>query len=179
MDSSRRKDLAMHSLIAELARVIMEPASQKRLFGKPYLTCWRYLGCYEQAFESGVVLGHAFSARLPTLVQLFCDPGRERELSGALREAAKQHFTETGEPESFFDMAIWFEKSRAEDVWRKAGTAEADIERLIDRYKLSPGDAFPRLQMALSTGIGFGATYPNRTEEMWREAYELPRAFIF
>jgi len=165
----------MCSLIAELARVIMEPASKRKLLGKPYLTCWRYLGCYEQAFESGAVLGHAFSARLPTLVQLFCEIGREQELSGALREAAKNHLTQTGEPKSFIDMAMWFEKTRAEDVWRKAGATESDIEHLVDTYELPLSDAFPRLQFALSTGIGFGATYPERTAEMWRRAYEIPK----
>lgn len=164
----------MHSLIAELARAIMAPASQKRLLGKPYLTCWRYLGCYEQAFESGAVLGYAFSDKLSNLVQLFCDPGRREELTVALMESAKELFAETAAPESFLDLAMWSEKSRMENLWRKAGATEADIERQISSYELSPSEAFPQLQIALTAGIGFGGTFPNRTEKMWREAYELP-----
>lgn len=164
----------MHSVIAELVRVIIEPASQKKPLGDRYITCWRYLGCYELAFESGAVLGYAFSDRLATLAQLFCDPGREQELAGWMKHAAVQRFTEQGEPKNFLDMAMWHEKSRAEEVWRKSGETEAEIERSIESYTLPLNDAFGRLQGAVTIGIGFGSTYPSLTERMWQDAYEKP-----
>jgi hypothetical protein len=164
----------MHSVIAELVRVIMKPATQKKLFGKPYITTARFLGCYEQAFESGAVLGYAFRGRLSTFAQLFSDPGREHELASWMEATARQHFTDLGKPENFFDLAMWYEKSRAEDVWRKAGVAQADIDQLIDGFKVPLGDAFERLQVSMTMGIGFGSACPEQTEIMWREAYEKP-----
>lgn len=146
----------------------------EKLFGERYITCARYLGCYEQAFESGAVLGHAFSGRLATFALLFCDPGREQELADWMRQAAQEHFIGRGEPKNFFDLAMCYEQSRSEDVWRNAGTPEGEIERLIISFKVPIKDAFGRLQVAMTTGIGFGNLYPVQTEEMWKSAYETP-----
>jgi hypothetical protein len=162
----------MPSLIAELIRGIMQPAVEKKFFGEPFITCARYLGCYEQAYESGAVLGHAFSDRLPVLVRLLTERGHENTQADIMLQTAQKHLVSVGEAKSFFDLAMCFEKARTEDLWRKATVSESDIAQLIKSSRLRLEVVSARLQAAVTDGIGFGAMYPKLTEELWRAAYE-------
>ncbi len=162
----------MPSLIAELVSGIMKPATEKKFFGDPFITCARYLGCYEQAYESGAVLGHAFSDRLPVLVRLLTERGHEVAQADLLKQAAQKHLVSVGEPKSLFNLAMCFEKARTEDLWRQATVSESDIEQLIKSSRLRLEVVFAKLQGAVTDGIGFGGMYPKLTEELWRTAYE-------
>ena len=111
----------MRSLIDEIAHSIIAPAAKRRFFSAPYLPFRRYLGCYEEAFEIGVVLGYAFRDRLTTFAKLFSEPGRELELITFMQELAQQRLAEVGEAKTFFQLAMFAEEARIRADWQESG----------------------------------------------------------
>ena len=164
----------MRSLIDEVARSIVAPAAKKRLFIPPHLPFVSYLGCYEVAFETGVVLGYSFRDRLATFAELFSQPGREQELVTFLQELAAQHLTEVGEPKGFIDLALRHEESRIKAKWRESGINEAQIDYLTKHHRMPLEQALKNAGVAVSTGIGLGSAFPEMTERLWKVVYESP-----
>jgi hypothetical protein len=162
----------LRSLIDEVAHAIITPAAKKRLFSAPYLPFQRYLGCYQEAFETGVVLGYAFRDRLATFAKLFSEPGREQELVTFMQELAGQYLAQIGEPKDFFDLAMWYEESRIKTRWNASGITEAQIEYLAKHQKMTLEQVFKNLHVAVSTGIGLGSAFPELTEQLWKVVYE-------
>jgi len=164
----------VHSLIDEVAGSIMSGALKKRIFSAPYIPFQRYLGCYQEAFEAGVVLGYAFRDRLTTLAKLFSQPGREEELVRAMQELAQRKLTGIGKAENFLELAMFAEEHRVEANWLGSGIDEAQIEFLKKHLKMLPQQAFKNLHGAVSVGIGFGSAFAELTERLWKAVYERP-----
>ena len=164
----------MRSLIDEIAHSVIAPPAKKRLFSGPYLPFQRYLGCYQIAFETGVVLGYAFRSRLTTLAKLFSQPSREQELVTFMQGLAGQHLAKAGEPKDFLQLAMWYEDSRIKGNWHEEGINEVQMEYLTKHQKVPLEQAFKNLHVAVSTGIGFGSAFPGLTEKLWKVAYERP-----
>jgi hypothetical protein len=153
------------SLVDGIVYSIMNPAAMKRFFGSSYLTFQRYLGCYQIAFETGIVLGYAFRERLATFAKLFSQPGREENVIAFLQEIAQRALREAEEPKSFLDLGMFAEKSRIE-------TKDLNVtEAKINRQKLSLDSSFKLLQSAVTLGIGFGSAFPEMTEQLWHHQY--------
>lgn len=165
----------MDTLISVLARTIVEHFAQTTPFRERHLTYRKYMGCYETAFESGVVLGYAFSDRLPLLVSLFCEPGLEQGMIEAMRAEAGVLLIRAGDPKSFLNIAMRFEEDRAESVWRVGGARDADIEALPSRYTVLLAQAYEAIELPIKNGIALGSTYPDAAAAMWAEAYEQPK----
>jgi len=165
------------SLVDELARTILTPALKKRLFSEPYIPFQRYLGCYEIAFETGVVLGHMFRDRMPSFARLFSTPGREEELIGVMQELARDKLTKAQDADSFIGLAMFSEENRIKATWQQSGATEKQIEYMAKTLKMKSEQAYKNLWTALSTGIGFGSAFPELTERLWASAYEqeIPR----
>jgi hypothetical protein len=165
------------SLVDEFARTILTPALKKRLFSEPYISFRRYLGCYQMAFETGVVLGHMFRDRMPSFARLFSMPGREEEVIGAIQELARGKLTEAQDADSFIGLAMYAEENRIKAGWQRSGATEAQIEYTVKTLKMKPEQAYKNLCGAVSTGIGFGGVFPELKERLWRDAYEqeIPR----
>lgn len=162
------------SLVDELARTILTPALKKRLFSEPYVPFRRYLGCYQIAFETGVVLGHMFRDRMPSFARLFSMPRREEELIGAIQELARDKLAEAQDTGSFIGLAMYAEENRIKAGWQESGATEAVIEYNVKTLKMKPEQAYKNLWTALSTGIGFGSAFPELAEKLWAGAYEQP-----
>lgn len=160
------------SLVDELARTILTPALKKRLFSEPYIPFRRYLGCYQMAFETGVVLGHKFRDAMPNFARLFSTPGREEELIGAIKELARDKLREAQDADSFIGLAMYAEENRIKAGWQQSGATEAQIEYTVKTLKMKPEQAYKNLWGAVSSGIGFGSAFPELTERLWKAAYE-------
>lgn len=165
------------SLVDELARTILTPALKKRLFSEPYIPFRRYLGCFQMAFETGVVLGHMFRDRMPTFARLFSMPGHEEELIDAIQELARDKLTEAQDADSFIGLAMYAEENRIKAGWQQSGATEAQIEYTVKTLKMKPEQAYKNLWGAVSTSIGFGSAFLELTEKLWKDAYEqeIPR----
>src|ERR1039457_2010356 len=92
---------ARPSLIDEVTDSVVAPAVKKRFLSAPYVPIRRYLGCYQVAFENGVVLGYAFGDRLTTFARLFSQPGREQELTTFMQGLAETMLAKCREAETF------------------------------------------------------------------------------
>jgi|SRR5271165_297986 len=165
------------SFIGELALTILRPALKKRLFSGPYVPFQRYLGCYQIAFETGVVLGHMFRDRMPSFARLFSMSGREEEVIGFVQQSARDELAKARDTDSFFDLAMFAEENRIKAIYRQSGLIEGQIECSVRMLKMKPGQALNNLQGALSIGIGLGSAFPELAEKLWAAAYEreIPR----
>jgi hypothetical protein len=74
--------------LAHIAHSIVTPALKKRFFRPPYVQFPAYLLIYQQAFEVGVVLGHASREKITTFAKLLCAPGKEAGFVELLQELA-------------------------------------------------------------------------------------------
>lgn len=145
---------------------------KKRLVLVSYIPFQRYLGCYEEAFETGAVLGHAFRSNPLVLAKLFSIPGNEQELISYMQQLAAERIQAVGRVQSFFALAMFAEEARIVANWREAGIKEIQQEQLKRRMKMEPKQAFQNLHVAISIGIGFGSGFPEETEKLWSEVYE-------
>jgi hypothetical protein len=171
-DSGLRR---LRSLISEIAHSIAAPAVTKRfLFFAPGIPFQRYLGCYQEAFEIGVVLGYTFRNKLLTFAKLFAEANHEQELITFMQELARQRLSETQEPETFFQLGMLPEESRIKTNWRKSGTDGVSIDFLQKRHRLPLAQACKNLYVSVSAGIGFGSAFPELTERMWKVEHEYP-----
>jgi len=163
------------SLIVEVAHSIIAPAAKRRFFFfAPNIPFQRYLGCYQEAFETGVVLGYAFRNRLTTFAKLFGEPGHEQEVVTEMQELAQQRLTEVGEAKDFFDLGMCAEEGRMKAYWQERGIYEANIEFAAKHYKVPLKLAVWNLCSAVSVGIGMGSAFPELTEKLWKAEHEHP-----
>jgi hypothetical protein len=164
----------LSNLASEIIQFSLAPALQKKFLIEPELPFLRYFGCYEQVFESGAVLGHAFRKDFVWFVQFFSQPGKQQTLARGLAEMAAAHLKKLGEATTFFDLAMHYEESRIRQTWKDAGKTEAQIEDRLNHYVLTPKQAITELNLGLNLGLGIGGTYPELVEQLWRETYERP-----
>ena len=151
------------------------PAVTKRFWffalGIPFT---RYLGCYQEAFEVGVVLGYTFRDRLTTFAKLFAEPDHEQQLITVMQELARQRFSETKKPETFSRLGMLAEEIRIKSNWQRSGTDGVPVEFLQKHYRVPLRQASQNLYVSVSTGIGFGSAFPQPTEQMWKVEHEYP-----
>lgn len=132
----------------------------------------RFLTAGLWLYQTGAVLGRAHRDRLETLAKMFSDyPGREREASDWLRDlAAKRIDNYSREPESFFDFFMTTEYEKAGVSWPPASP---DAIKRVDNEKIPLEQAGDTLNLLGLEGIGFGARFPELTERMWKQTYEI------
>lgn len=158
----------MRSLIWETAYSIATSGSKRRFFiGSRYIPFQRYLGCYQEAFEVGAVLGYSFRHMLVIFAKLFTEPGREQELTQFMQELAQKKLQEVGKPE-LLDLAMFAEERRIKTNWLQSGITQAQVAFLEKSHKLQLHKAAEALYVAVSTGIGFGSVFPELTEQLFR-----------
>jgi hypothetical protein len=164
----------MSYLPAEIVKIVLAPAVQKKFLSKPKVPIQRYLGCYQMAFEFGAVLGHAFRSNFPWFIQFFSEPGRQYELAAAFNQLATEDLAAIGEPTNFLRLAMEQEESRVRKFWIDAGQTQEQIESLFQKWEMDPEEAFQALGKALNRGVAYGGTYPDLVEMLWKKAYETP-----
>jgi hypothetical protein len=130
------------SLVGHIAQFTIGSATRRRLFGKPYLPFRRYLGCYQLAFEIGVVLGYTFRDNIVSFAKLFSEPGRELEVISAVQQIRRDLFMAHEEAQSFIELAISTEESRIHTRWRESGLPEAKVNYLDQHHEMPFESAF-------------------------------------
>lgn len=120
-------------------------------------------------FQKGAILGRARSGRLNVLAKLlprtWANSGKETDICGVLQEEAKKRLDDFGiEPDSF------------PTFWLKTEFSTLDRTNLelimLSMKKVPLGKIVPKLDTWLMSGIGFGATYPELVQKMWKGTYE-------
>ena len=144
------------------------PLVEKRLLGGYQV---RYLPFLWTAglwvFLKGVVLGRALRDRIEVVARLLAEEGAEAKMVQGLGEVARKMVEEYGSlPESFFDFWLKTAAPKGHD-YSDLNT----LKRLYNR-KERLGAMLPWLSMWCWEGIGFGITYPDYVEQMWKANYE-------
>jgi len=144
------------------------PLVEKRLLGGYQV---RYLPFLWTAgfwvFLKGVVLGHALRDRIEVVARLLTAEGAERKMAQGLGEIARRMVEDYGSlPESFFDF--WL-KTEAREAYDKDLHT---LKRLYNR-KERLGLMLPLLSYWCWEGVGFGVTYADHAEKMWRTNFEI------
>jgi len=159
------------SLAFSLGYEFVVPFIEKGLLGGPYLRFFRFLELGLWLYLTGAVLGRARHDRFEALARMFSDPGRESEVCDFLRDEALKRLQEYGrEPDSFVDFFMQTEFRR---VGLKCGDPN-DMKR-ADKGKIPLGAGEGHLKMFMLEGTGFGASFPELMERMWRQTYETER----
>jgi len=166
----------MRTLLEEVVHSVMDPALNKKWFGSPELPFRRYLGCYQEEFELGVVVGYAYRSDVTILVRLFSQPGHETELTAFIQGLAKEKLSGMKETEGFFGIAMFAEEQRIRANWRYAEMTltEEQLDVREDEFKIPLESAFQNLSVAVSTGVGFGSAFPEVTERLWEIEHNAP-----
>ncbi|MFH1560272.1 MAG: hypothetical protein ABID84_02525 [Chloroflexota bacterium] len=118
-------------------------------------------------FLKGVVLGRAFCDRVGVVARLLALEGEETQMVRGLGEIAPKMVEAYGRmPDSFLDF---FLKTAAPQ-----GYDYSDMRTLkrLHNQKVRLGEMLPWLQLWCYEGIGFGVTYPDQVEELWKANYE-------
>ena len=122
-------------------------------------------------FVKGVVLGWSRRHRLEVLVRAFALPGKEREVMEHLEDVAKGMMSaHGGEPTSLEDM--WFRTVLELEAGLDAIAFDTPVRRALQKREMRLGQAMDRVNKCVVHGIGFGATYPEQTERIWRRTFE-------
>lgn len=162
----------MRSLIDEITHSVVGPAARKSFLKAPYVPFQRYLGCYQEAFEIGAVLGYSFRDRITTFAKLFSEADRDQELIKFMSGLAQDRLKGVDGAKSFVDVAMFAEEARIKANWRNSGLTVEQIAHLEKHHEISFEQAFKNLYVAASTGIGFGRSFPELTERWWKEEHE-------
>ena len=173
------------TFIGFLGIPIVTQAAKKRLFGGPYIRFYDLCGVLSYLYTAGAILGRARQNKLSVLAKLFSIPGTEKEnVDGLQEEAAKRlsNFrSEVGkEPDTFTEFILFRELESAIGLsmkdWLKANTkgkiiGNKKIMKVADE-KVPLEEAVPSVSMFGLEGIGFGSSFPELTEEMYRNSFE-------
>lgn len=155
---------------------------QKPLFGKPYLRFDAYCHILSFVYEEGALLGRAKRHKLSILEQLLIIPGIKLKPIEDAQEMAKARLDEFrkesgGEPSAFTEF---IELRAVEGALKAHGLAlpprnerEAWKIRKVYGVKMPLREAIAGIKLHVLEGIGFGSSFPELTEEMFRGAYKV------
>lgn len=155
---------------------------QKPLFGKPYLRFDAYCHILSFVYEDGALLGRAKRDKLSILEKMLIIPGIKLEPIEDAQEMAKARLDEFrkesgGEPSTFSEF---IELRAVEGALKRYGLnlpprneGEAWKIRKVCGVKMPLKEAIPQIKLTLLEGIGFGSSFPELTEKMFRGAYKI------
>jgi hypothetical protein len=161
-------------LLDDIAGSTIRPVMKKRMFRAPYLRFRDYLGCYQAAFEVGVVLGYGFSDRLSILLKLIVRPAGQEETMAAITRCGKQLLEENKEPRTLLDLALLPEQRRFEMIWQTSNIGRTQLDFIKSHYKIPVDTAHIAIGSAAAKGIGLGSGYPQLVERLWAVEHENP-----
>jgi hypothetical protein len=161
---------ALSMLVGWLSREVIAPHIRKKLFGGYEVRLYPVLFGSEWIFSKGALFGRARSDRLETFATMFSTPGGEGEFCDWMYQNARNRLEKYGkEPDTFRDFWV---KTEIPELEALPFPAEKAVRHL--------GKTCPLEEIELKAaswvlkGIGFGATYPELTEKMWRRSHETP-----
>ena len=169
-----------------LAWIPLKNVVKKQLFGGRYLRLWDYFTMLGFQYESGAILGRARCDKLNVLVRMLMrEENKVDEFMKFLQDASSDRLNrfrnEIGkDPESFYDFISLKECDRV-----LGGATGLTWNVLVEEYlrgnkevvkafahKVSLGVATDKSRIFGLEGIGFGSSFPELTESMYKNAYE-------
>lgn len=170
----------MDTLLESITKILIAPAIKNKWFSDPVVPFRRYLGLYQEAFETGIVLGYAYRDDLLCLVKLFCQKGRESELAGFLQELAQVSLSELPDAKNFLDFGIYAEEKRCKsEICKQSDNgrgiftlSEEKLDEMTNQFEIPVPVAYRNIQTTMSLAIGFGSSFPEITEQLWKNQYE-------
>lgn len=170
------------SLTGFLSEVPLKQALKKKRFGGQYLHLWDYFLTLTFQFESGAILGRAKHDKINTLTNMLVVPGTEinkftkfmhDKANGHLEKYRSEHGTE---PNTFYDFIFDIELKRVfgsslNKVYEEYMHRNKEVVKLFD-HKVSLDIAWPGIEGCGMGGVGFGCSFPELTEKMYKNATE-------
>ena len=181
------------SLMGFLGYVSVNNVAKKRLLGGPYIPFSDLCTVLCFMYESGAILGRARHDKLSILVEMLEGPSTRTAftrhlltLRGGtieiLRNEAKKRLdtfrSEVGkEPETFFEFIQLRELERTiglslNDALKAYSGGDKRIMKALDD-KVPLKEVEPYIKFLGLEGIGFGNSFPQLTERMYRKAHEF------
>jgi len=169
------------TLIGFMGIPIVTKAAKTRLFGGPYIRFYNMFEVISYLYMAGAILGRARRSKLSILAKMLSVPGTEKENMKWLQEQAKERLdkfrNEVGKEPDRFDEFILFRELESAiglsmEDWFKAYTeGDTKIMKAADE-KVPLEEAEPVIKKFQLEGIGFGRSFPELTEKMYRNAFE-------
>ena len=169
------------TLIGFIGIPIVTKVAKTRLFGGPYIRFYDLCAVLSYLYTSGAILGRARRNKLSILAKMLSVPGTEKENMNWLQEQAKERLekfrNELGkEPDTFNEFILFKELESAIGVsmedWFEAHTkGNTKIMKVADE-KVPLKKAEPNIKWFGLEGIGFGSSFPELTEKMYRNTFE-------
>ena len=162
---------ALSMLVSWLSREVIAPHIRKKPFGGHHVRLYPVLFGSEWIFSKGALFGRARSDRLEIFAKMYCTPGGEREFCDWMYDNARNRLEEYGkEPDTFRDFWV---KTEIPDLEAIPFDDKKAVKRLGSETCPLEDITIKAASWVLK-GIGFGATYPELTENMWRRSHEAP-----
>lgn len=172
------------SLMGFIGMGPMRKVIRKRLLGAPYLHFADYVQVSGYLYQCGAILGRAKSDKLIILAGMLAQPGREADFIGYLKDLARKRLEDYvdaygQQPTSLqlFVMATEYKKAGMPH-----GIADSPIDSdlkthmkhtsKIAEMKMPVKEVEPMIKMWGQEGIGFGSSFRELTEKMYRDANE-------
>src|SRR6267143_1013461 len=97
-----------------LAQTLIGRIVRKSFFAGQYVRLGEFLMISQSLFETGVLAAHIFRDRLPILMKLFVQPGREQEVLALLVQSATERMARVeGKCRGFIDVFFFQELRKA------------------------------------------------------------------
>lgn len=172
------------TLVGIMAWIPVKMAVKKQLFGGRYIRLWDYCAALGFQYESGAILGRARRDKLNVMAKMLAPEKIADELIKDLHDEASnrlnQYRNEIGkEPSSFHEFISMRQLDRLLGAvgytWIKLceeyTRGNKGVVKIFD-HKVSLELALRNLRMYGLEGIGFGSSFPELTEGMYKNASE-------
>lgn len=179
------------SLQGFIVWILLKSLVRKTLIGKRYIHLATYLLLLQIEYEAGAILGRARRDKLDILKKMLSISGLNfANVIKDSQEAGKKRFEEfkkdyMDEPETFSDFIYWPLWERAtrltlSDLFRPSNIKARErvrkrLSKIIQKKlggKVPLEEAQPKLGGFLLEGLGFGSTFPELTEKMFKNIYD-------
>lgn len=169
------------SWVAPMKQIIQTSAS-----GKQYIRLYNYFEALPFQYESGAILGRAMRNKLSTFEKMLSTPyGTEGQTAEDLQNSARERLNRyredaTKEPDTFYELIFKREIENATglslDDYYEAGIRKdkKTLEKMLKVFNENVEVAKAAFGMRVFglEGIGFGSSFPELTERMYKNAYE-------
>lgn len=169
------------TLMGFLGMTPVMKVTKTRLFGGPYIRLYDFFAVLSILYMTGAILGRARRNKLSILVEMLVVPGTEaNKFLEFLQECAQKRLekfrNEVGKDPDRFDEFILireFESTTGLSLTSFEAYARGNkkiLKACDEKFPLEKAE--PYIKMFGIEGIGFGSSFPELTEKMYRNAFE-------
>lgn len=163
-------------LTAFLTAAVLQPRIQKGFIGGTYVAFADFASMSGYLFQSGAIIGAAFSNRVDLLAQVISEAGKESSAIEYIQKEAKNRLEgfekAHGQLRSLTTFAF-------EEEWKTVGISSLDFTiadgkkiAKLSQQKVKVEEAGQVISMWGLIGIGFGTSFSELTESLYRSSNE-------